>query len=217
MTSIYSTPHPQTSHNILTVQGQSPTPTNVNIHENQSEWLDDSNTANIDAIFRNDSHEDRIIVFKNVSPETDYRINVYSVLIKSKNLNFYRPKIIDNRLEKIYKDLRSLVESEYDWEGYGLEKPKQSTLLKAESFMSSFLNILDEASYVWVEPFIYSDEDGCICIGWYNGSKSLYIHIGSNSSTYRKKLTSVDDMQSEEGNLDDENCILIWKWLINDE
>ena len=70
---------------------------------------------------------------------------------------------------------------------------------------------------MWVEPFIYSDEDGCICTGWYNGNKSLYIHIGSNSLTYRKKLTSVDDMQSEEGNLDYENCILIWKWLINDE
>ncbi len=132
-------------------------------------------------------------------------------------MNQYRPKIIDSRLEKIYEDLRSLVESEYDWEGYGLKKPKQSTLLKAESFISTLLNLLDEASYVWVEPFIYSDEDGCICTGWYNGSKSLYIHIGSNSLTYRKKLTSVDDMQSEEGNLDDENCISIWKWLINDE
>ncbi len=131
--------------------------------------------------------------------------------------------VILGRLEKIHNDLRSLVESEYDWEGYGLKKPKRSTLLNAESFISSFVNSLDEASFVWVEPFIYSDEDGCICIGWYNGNKSLYIHIGSNSITYRKKLTSVDDMQSEEGNLDDddddddENCISIWKWLINDE
>ena len=207
MTSTYSISHSQTSHDILNGWGQAPMPTNVNIHENQSEWLDDSNTANIDPFFRNDSRKVTIIIFKDILSETDYSVN----------LNLYRPQIIDSRLEKIYKDLRLLVESEYDWEGYGLEKPKLSTLLKAESFMSSFLNILDEAGYVWVEPFIYSDEDGCICIGWYNGSKSLYIHIGSNSSTYRKKLTSVDDMQSEEGNLDDENCISVWKWLINDE
>ena len=140
----------------------------------------------------------------------------YSEPIKSKNYSLYSPKIIDNRLEKIYEDLRLLVESEYDWEGYGLEKPKQSTKTKAESFLLLFLNILDEAGYTWIDPFIYSDEDGCICMGWYNGGKSLYIQIGSNSSTYRKKLTSVDDMQSEEGNLDDEKCISIWKWLIND-
>ena len=109
---------------------------------------------NIDTFHRNDSREDRIIVFKSILFETDYPVNVYHRFIISKNLNLNKPKIIDSRLEKIYKDLRLLVESEYDWEGYGLEKPKQSTLLKAESFISSFLNLLVEASYVWVEPFI---------------------------------------------------------------
>ena len=221
MTSTYSIEHLPTSHDTLTVPRQLSTSTNVDVRKNQSEWMDDSNTANIDTLFRNDSRKDRIIIF-DILPETDsYQasayIDIYSEPIKSKNLNLHNPKIIDNRLEEISKELRSLVESEYDWEGYGLKKPKQSTLLKAESFISSFLNLLDKASYVWVEPFIYSDEDGCICTGWYNGSKSLYIHIGSNSLTYRKKLTSVDDMQSEEGNLDGENCISIWKWLINDE
>ena len=123
---------------------------------------------------------------------------------------------IDNRLEKIYKDLRSLVETEYNWEKYGLQKPERATLLKAEAFVSSFLNILDKTS-LWFDPFIYSDEDGCICIGWYNRSKALYIHIGSHSSTYRKKMISVDHNQSEEGDLDTDNFILIWEWLINDK
>ena len=76
----------------------------------------------------------------------------YSDHIKSKNYSLYKPKIIDNRLEKIYEDLRLLVESEYDWEGYGLEKPKQSTKTKTESFLLSFLDILDEAGYTWVDP-----------------------------------------------------------------
>lgn len=136
---------------------------------------------------------------------------------KSANTRIYKSIIKDNRLDRIYEDLKLLVESEYDWEGYGLEKPKHYTILKTKAFISSFLNILDEAGCIWADPFIYSGEDGCVCLGWSNGSKSLYIHIHSDSLTYRKKLTSVNDMQSEEGNLDNENCISIWNWLINDE
>ena len=151
-------------------------------------------------------------------------LNLWNVFIDSEkysgtyNIIFTTESRIDNTLQEIEKSINDIVDIEFDWDGRGFEKPSKLTLSNALNIMNQLLEKVDSNGYLWFNPFIYSNEDGYVCIGWHNESQALHFHIKNDDMDYRKIWCSANNVKSgsKEGYLNSQNCISLWKWLINE-
>ncbi len=126
---------------------------------------------------------------------------------------------LDNTLQEIEKSINDIVDIEFDWEGRGFEKPTKLTLTNAIKIVKELLKQVDSEDCLWFSPFAYSNEDGYVCIGWQNQNQALHFHIKNENMDYRKIWRSANSVKSgsEEGYLNPQNCLLLWKWLINEQ
>ena len=151
-------------------------------------------------------------------------LNLWNVFIDSEkysgpyNISFTTENRIDSTLQEIKKSINDIVNIEFDWEGRGFEKPNELTLSNALNIMNQLLEKVDSNGYLWFNPFIYSNEDGYICIGWHNKNQALHFHIKNDNMDYRRIWYSANNVKSgsEEGHLNPDNCLSLWKWLINE-
>ncbi len=128
---------------------------------------------------------------------------------------------LDRTLQKIEKSINDIsindiVEIEFDWDGRGFEKPTKLTLTNAIKIVKELLKQVDSDDCLWFSPFAYSNEDGYVCIGWQNENKALHFHTKNDDMDYRKIWCSANNVksESEEGHLNPQNCLSLWKWLI---
>ncbi|RKU12697.1 hypothetical protein C6501_10460 [Candidatus Poribacteria bacterium] len=120
-------------------------------------------------------------------------------------------------LQEIEQSINNIVDIEFDWEGKRFEKPSSETLSDAIDLMKSLLlqiYLNNDLWSKWFDPFIYSNEVGYICIGWHYEDKALHFRIKNNDMNYRKIWSSSGKTKSEKKQLNLQNCISLWKWLI---
>ena len=134
------------------------------------------------------------------------------------NINFTTESRIDDTLQEIEKSINDIVDIEFDWEGRGFEKPTELTLSNAVKIVKELLKQVNSDGCLWFSPYAYSNEDGYVCIGWHNEGQALHFHIKNNDMDYRKISNSANDVESgsEEGHLNPQDCLSLWKWLINE-
>ena len=123
---------------------------------------------------------------------------------------------LDHTLQEIEKSINDIVDIEFDWDGRGFEKPSKLSLTNAIKIVKELLKQVDSDDCLWFSPFAYSNEDGYVCIGWQNENRSLHFHTKNDDMDYRKIWGSVNSVKSgsEEGHLNPQNCLSLWKWLI---
>ncbi len=152
-------------------------------------------------------------------------LDLWNVSINSENdagiynITFTDESRIDNTLREIEKSINDIVEIEFDWDGRGFERPTELTLTNAIKIVKELLKQVDSDNYPWFSPFAYSDEDGYVCIGWQNENRALYFHTKNDNADYRKIWHSADNIKlgSEEGDLNPQNYLSLWKWLIDEQ
>lgn len=135
------------------------------------------------------------------------------------NINFTTENQIDDTLQEIEKSINDIVDIEFDWDGRGFEKPTELTLTNAVKIVKELLKQVNSDGCLWFSPYAYSNEDGYVCIGWHNEGQALHFHIKNDDMDYRKIPNSANDVESgsEEGHLNPQDCLSLWKWLINEQ
>ena len=130
-----------------------------------------------------------------------------------------------SRLNTLTKDIKTAIDDivniDFDWEGRGLEMPNDITISTSKKIMEHLITQVFKKKHIdnWIEPFVYSEEDGYICIGWYHKNKTLYLNIKDKVIKYRKLFNSDNDnsRKSKQGILHNHNCFSIWRWMFIDE
>ncbi len=125
----------------------------------------------------------------------------------------------------IKKDINSILEVDFDWEDSGLEKPLHQSLYFACGIIESLIDEVfsdEELATQWIDPLhIYSNEAAYICITWKCESKTLIFQIRHDVMKYRQAEvnTNVSPKRiiNKTGDLNTENSLAIWKWIINGE
>ena len=127
----------------------------------------------------------------------------------------------NNLIKDVKKSIDDIVNIDFDWEGRGLEKPNNITVSTSKEIIVHLLIDVFQKKHInnWTEPFVYSEEGGYICIGWYQKNKTLYFNIKDKIINYRKLFDSEDgnSRKSKHDILNKNNCFSIWKWMFIDE
>jgi len=153
-----------------------------------------------------------------VIPDRSWVFHVYRKKYISNAMRQQR----DREVEKVEKSINDIVDIDFDWVGRGFEKPTNLTLTNAIDIVKGLLGQVysehcDEHS-MWFSPSAYSDESGYVYIGWQKKGGSLYFCVKDDEMEYSKSSLSSDEGESgyESGQLNIENCLLLWKRFINE-
>ncbi len=128
--------------------------------------------------------------------------------------NLYKEIIPDTERRKISERFEVLAQRENNWDSYDSKKPTALILKRAQDIIENMLDIVSSES-LWFTPFISSDEDGYITAAWYNGERELHLEIDENEVEYTKVWGDNVDMKMEIDYLNSDNCLVLWKWLLN--
>lgn len=201
--------------------------------------LDLSNNENIHATITREFREDRLI-YLNSRKYVSKHFNILEPIIHHKStipLNIHIDAIKEigkiiititseiSRLNTLTKNIKTdiddIINLDFDWESRGLEMPNNITISTSKKIMEHLITQVFKKEHLdnWIQPFIYSEEDGYICIGWYHKNKTLYLNIKNKVIQYRKLYNSDNDnsRKSKQGILDNHNCFSIWRWMFIDE
>ena len=125
----------------------------------------------------------------------------------------------------IEKDINSILEVNFDWEDSGLEKPLHQSLDFACDIIKSLIDEVfsdEKLATQWISPLhIYSNEAAYICITWNCEFRTLIFQIRHDVMKYRQAEVNTDvspkKIINKTGDLNIENSLEIWKWIINGE
>ena len=125
---------------------------------------------------------------------------------------------LDIRIQKdeISKQFDVLKEWKEIWSEYGLERPNNLTISRAETVIETLLDLIISADYRFITPFISSDGDGNVTAIWYNQKRQLHFKIGENDIEYFRVWGTNINTEMEVDFLKFEHYLELWKWLIND-
>ncbi len=129
----------------------------------------------------------------------------------------------DKVKSNIEKDIKSILEVDFDWEDSGLEKPSHQSLYFACDIIESLIDEVfsdEELATQWISPLhIYSNEAAYICLTWKCESRTLIFQIRHDVMKYRQAEINTNvspkNIINKTGDLNTENSLAIWKWIIN--
>ena len=164
-----------------------------------------SNIFNIVQTIRNFKHnsllDDRI--------NSTEGLNSFSVVITT----------VQNKLEDSISEIENSISDivEIDWENTSFEKLSNLTISNTKKIMKCIIEKAFQKNHDWIKPSIYGEEDGYVCIGWYNKNLTLYFNIKNDIMNYRKLSPAENGYgrKSERGIINISNCFSIWKWIID--
>ena len=138
-------------------------------------------------------------------------LNLFSVVITT----------IQNKLEDSISEIENSISDivDIDWENNSFEKPSNLTISNTKNIMKCIIEKAFHNNHDWIKPSIYVEEDGYVCMGWYNKNLTLYFNIKNNIMNYRKLSPAENGYgrKSESGLINISNCFSIWKWIIDEE
>ncbi len=162
---------------------------------------------------------------KKIYPQTSTK--PYDDMMASTAENFWETKIsrADKAQSDIEQDINSILEIDFDWEGSGIEKPSHNSLDLACDIIKSLIDEVfsdKELATQWISPLhIYSNEAAYISITWKCESRTLIFQIRHDVMKYRQAEVNTDvspkKIINKTGDLNTENSLEIWKWIINGE
>ncbi len=123
------------------------------------------------------------------------------------------------------RDINGILEIDFDWEDSGIEKPLHRSLYLACEIIESLIDEVfsdEKLASQWISPLhIYSNEAAYICITWKCESRTLIFQIRHDVMKYRQAEVNTDvspkKIINKTGDLNTENSLKIWKWIINGE
>lgn len=115
----------------------------------------------------------------------------------------------------ISKQFYAIRQRQDNWDDRGSEKPNKLSLSHAEGIISDLLNSVIETGYLWLTPFISSDEDGNITIEWHKGQHELHIEVSEDEAEYIKVWGINIENEMHLDFLDKYNYLILWDWLLH--
>lgn len=127
---------------------------------------------------------------------------------------------IQNKIEVSISEIENAISDivDIDWDNTSFEKPSILTISNTKKIMRCIIEKTFHKNHDWIRPSIYSEEDGYVCIAWYNKNLTLYFNIKNDTMNYRK-LSPADHgygRKSESRIINISNCFSIWKWIVDE-
>ena len=159
------------------------------------------------------------------TPQISTRPNENEITTTAANFSETIISQADKVKSDIEIDINSILEVDFDWEDSGLEKPSHQSLCFACDIIKSLIDEIfsdEELATQWIDPLhIYSNEAAYICITWKCESRTLIFQIKHDVMKYRQAEVNMDvspkKINNKIGDLNTENSLAIWKWIINGE
>lgn len=150
-------------------------------------------------------------VFKIRDPQLDaasqFVFNVFLTIELASDLN----------IEKIESQLQLISDLSDNWDGYGSKTPSDMTMVNVQEILEQLYNRVRYDDCLWINPFIYNDENQYISIEWRHNNRSLHFDVKDSSMEYTKIWkASNGNRESEDGYFNIQNCISLWNWLIDE-
>jgi hypothetical protein len=121
-------------------------------------------------------------------------------------------------IQRVCNELKLMSEHKYDWSSDGIEDAENPSMLSFDNMRTILENIIKgldgQPNNTWMPPFLTDDWDGTLSTEWYYEDRSLHFDIKDNCMTYTKIGKSVR-LEDEDGDLNTDNALLLWKWLID--
>ena len=108
-----------------------------------------------------------------------------------------------------------LAQREDNWDGYESKKSTELTLDHAKFLIAELLDSITSAGWLWLTPFISSDEDGNVTAEWYEEERQLHIQIGENEAEYIQVWGPNIDTEMHVDFLSRDDYLTLWEWLID--
>ena len=103
-----------------------------------------------------------------------------------------------------------------NWDGYESKKPAESAIVHAKHLMEELFDAIVSAGYLWLTPFISSDEDGNVTVEWSEGKRRLHIQIGESEVEYIQVWGTNIDTEMHVDFLNRDDYLMLWEWLLNE-
>lgn len=165
-----------------------------------------SKSFNVVQIIRNVKHKSMLDDHINSTE----RLNLFNIEITT----------IQNRIEDSISEIENSISDivDIDWKNTSFEKPSNLTISNTRKIMKCIIEKAFHKNHEWMRPSIYSEEDGYVCIGWYNKNLTLYFNIKNDIMNYRKLSPAENGYgrKSESGKINISNCFSIWKWIVDE-
>ncbi|MCK4841962.1 MAG: hypothetical protein KAT04_08770 [Methylococcales bacterium] len=102
-----------------------------------------------------------------------------------------------------------------NWDECDSEKPNKLSLSYAEGIIIDLLSSVIDAGYLWLTPFISSDEDGNITMEWHKGQHELHIEVSEDEVEYIKVWGANIEHEMHLDFLKKNNYLTLWDWLLH--
>jgi len=122
---------------------------------------------------------------------------------------------ITQHWRRIQKRFHTIGQRQDSWDEYGSKRPNRLSLDHALSLVEDLLKSVILAGYLWLTPFISSDEDGHITIEWYKGKHELHIEVRENEAEYIKVWGANIESEMHVDFLSKDSYLTLWEWLLN--
>lgn len=118
-------------------------------------------------------------------------------------------------LETISERFSAIRQRGDNWDSRDSKKPDPVSINKAEGILRDILITAIKDGYLWLSPFISSDEDGHITIEWHKGRHELHIEVQKNQAEYIKVWGTNIESEMHLDFLSPDEYLVLWEWLLH--
>lgn len=155
--------------------------------------------------------------------------NIYIILLpRNRTIANVAPEISDRTItqywqteklpdiqRKISDQFYSIRQRQDNWDNRGSLKPNRVSLSNAQGIIEDLLSSVIAEGYIWLTPFISSDEDGNITIEWHKGQYELHIEVREDEAEYIKVWGTNIENEMHLDFLDKCHYLALWDWLLH--
>jgi hypothetical protein len=111
----------------------------------------------------------------------------------------------------------NLSEINPDLDEYSSLPPDNECITNAKGIAIDLITEIYSNNLRWIDPYISSDEEGCILIELYDDDRQLHIEINDADAEYITFFRTDTYSEMHDGNFNPKNYMLHWKWLVNEQ
>ena len=198
---------------------------NVNIEKYRERSIKRGVGSRVYVFLQDKNNENPFRIYKIGSSYTPFDIEHTGTGTKSFLKAFFEEKTNSPKeryLNNILVKLDNISDRRYNWDDNMSEATNMESLSYARTIIPEILESVI-SRYIWVEPYISSDEEGDITVRWSINSKRLYIVISEGEISYLKVFSKDLNPEMTEGRIVRNSYIQVkgeynklWEWLISE-